>query len=596
MGKLGKAFTFLLAVMLLLTATSRAAASFTVAQVSVEAPQARRIVHTVMGDGVVEKMDECPVYAPASVLVDAVCVQEGQSVKKGGVLAQLDMKSIEEARKALADEIEKLRLSGEALAANERRAAQERSRAHGRAQEDYERAVSGGALSKEAAEQQVEDAREKLADAKRQAGAESDAKLAELAAAEEAAKSAYESALEQEESALLAAKRTLEDAGKTPADDYGIELLQLEITQKQRKINELYRQKWEDPEDLRSINDQITALQNEITALDYQLKEKTSAAAKAAQERAQALARAQEDYDRTAEKYAALVRDAKQAWDEAQEKLDEFMRDAQDGENASVKAAREALEEAKRQEKEQERAQEEKERQAKRALEDASAPGAADGSAEINRIAMEELKRQLALLDGAKQSGGEVTAQIDGTVTLVQLTVGQKTPETAAFLMSDTSGGMRFTTQVSKEDAAYVAAGDAVSLKSGDQTYEDLAVLSLETNEDETVKVTVYVPGDTLSLGARAGMELSKQSEEYSVTVPLAAVYTQNEKNFVYVMEEEDTVLGGAFAAVRVDVTVAEKNGMFAALEDCSLTEESQVITDSDHMISAGETVRLREG
>ena len=61
MGKLGKAFLFLLTVMLLLTALSRTAASFTVAQVHVEQPQARRIIHTVNGDGIIEKMGERPV-------------------------------------------------------------------------------------------------------------------------------------------------------------------------------------------------------------------------------------------------------------------------------------------------------------------------------------------------------------------------------------------------------------------------------------------------------------------------------------------------------------------------------------------------------
>jgi len=125
----------------------------------------------------------------------------------------------------------------------------------------------------------------------------------------------------------------------------------------------------------------------------------------------------------------------------------------------------------------------------------------------------------------------------------VQLIVGQKSMDTAAFLMSDTSGGMSFTTQISKEDAVYVMTGDPVTLKSGDQVCEELTVLSTETNEDETVKVTVYVPKDTFTLGAYAFMELAKQSEEYGITIPVSAVHTENERNFVYVMEPEETVI-----------------------------------------------------
>lgn len=221
--------------------------------------------------------------------------------------------------------------------------------------------------------------------------------------------------------------------------------------------------------------------------------------------------------------------------------------------------------------------------------------GVGNNMAAINRITITEKQRQLSELAKEKENGGKIVAQMDGTITLVQIEVGQKTIETAAFLMSDTSGGMSFTTQISKEDAVFVMAGDTVMLKSADKKYEDFSVLSVETNEDETVKVTVFVPKDTLALGAYAGMELTKQSEEYSITVPVSAVHTENEKNFVYVMEEEDTVLGGQYVARRMDVTIAEKNGLYAAVSESSLTAESQVITESDQMISAGVKVRLQE-
>ena len=51
MGKLGKAFVFLIVVMMLLTVASRSAASFTVVQVTVETPKAQKIEHKVTGKG-----------------------------------------------------------------------------------------------------------------------------------------------------------------------------------------------------------------------------------------------------------------------------------------------------------------------------------------------------------------------------------------------------------------------------------------------------------------------------------------------------------------------------------------------------------------
>lgn len=604
MGKLGKACLFLVAVMLILTALSRAASSFTVAQVCVEQPQARRIIHTVNGGGIIGKMDEqmneFPVYAAADILVAQIRVKEGQEVKKGDVLARLDMNSIDEKIQSVLDEIEELRLQNQSIAAAEQEKARDRNKAADRAKEDYDNTVSEGKMQKKEADERVEDARQSVKEAKEQAKKQADEayekKSEELREAVDAAKKEYETALAQEKNAVLLAKRALEDASEEPVVSYDVARTQMEIEQKQSKIRALRRDMWTNGEDIDAIRDQIAALQTEIRALQLQLNEQSDAAAKQKKERERTVARAQEDYDNTVKKYEELVSAAKQNWEDAQLELDEFLEDGADNtEDASVKAAKEALKAAKRQRQEQSRLQEENERQAKRALEDSSEKDATEHTAEINQLAIEQKERQLALLMKEKENGGKVLSHMDGAVRQVQLVVGQKSTDTAAFLISDMTGGMCFTTQVSEQDAEYVMAGDTVALKSGNQVYEELVVQEVETNEDETVKVTVFVPGDLLEPGVHADMELTKQSEEYGITVPVSAVHTENEKNFVYVMEPEETVLGGTYVALRVEVTVAENNGSYAAITDSSLTAESQVITGSDQMISAGETVRLQE-
>ncbi len=107
-----------------------------------------------------------------------------------------------------------------------------------------------------------------------------------------------------------------------------------------------------------------------------------------------------------------------------------------------------------------------------------------------------------------------------------------------------------------------MTAGDTVTLKTAEKKYEELSVVSVETDGEEigeeAVKVTVFVPKDTLSLGEYADMELTKESAEYSVTLPLSAIHTENEKNFVYVMVPEETVLGGQYAAQR-DICRADR-------------------------------------
>lgn len=602
MGKLGKAFLFLMVAMLLLTGVSRAAAAFTVAQVQVEKPQSRRIIHTVTGNGMVEKMKEQAVYAAADVLVAEIAVKQGQNVSKGDILARLDMESIQERMESLADEIETLRMQNMDLAAAQQKEKSDKNRAKARAGEDYDNTISESERKIKEARENVKDAKEKLKEARKQAKKQSadeyKKKLEELQAAVKAAEKAYDDAKELEESEVLRAKRAVEDAQKIPASDYETEILQIEINQKQRELDELYRREREGEE---GLDTQIRALEDEIRTLKLRQQEKENTEKKQAEERKQAISRAQEDYNSTVRKYSRLVNEAKKELDAANLKLKEFLES--DGESlledASVAAATEALNEAEKALEEAKRQSKEDKRQAKRNLEDAMAEDADSHQAEINRIQITEKQRQLSMLETVKKNGGKIKAQMEGTVTLVQIEVGQRTTETAAFLMSDTSGGMSFTTEISKEDAVYVTAGDTVTLKTADKTYEELSVVSVETEGEETgeeaVKVTVFVPKDTLSLGEYADMELTKESAEYSVTLPLSAIHTENEKNYVYVMAEENTVLGGEYVAQRMDVTVAEKNAMYAALTNSDLTEESQVIVSSDQMLSAGEKVRLQE-
>ena len=592
MGKLGKAFLFLMLVMLLLTGVSRAAAAFTVVQVQVERPKAGKIVHTVTGEGVVEQMSEQPVYAVESVLVSEILVQEGQTVKKGELLARLDMESIRGRMQELSDDMETLRLENEELILMQQKEQKEKSRAKTRASEDYDSTVEQGKLDREAARRAVEDAEQKVADALKEAEDALSKKEEELTALVDEAKRAYEEVCELAEGEILAAKRALEDAQKASGDDYSVKKLQLEISQTKSELWELYRRRREGEE---GLDTQIRQLEDALETLQLALKEQESTDKRQEEERSRETARAQEDYENTVERCDRLVQIAFEALSDAEAALEDFRQSGAGEEDPAVRAARSALEEALRQEEELNQNQKRQELLAKRALEDASPEASADVTAR-NRIRMEEIRRQISALRKALGDNGEIRVRMDATVTQVAVSVGQRTADSAAFLVSDTSGGQLFTTTVTREDAEFVAVSDPVALVSGGKTYEELSVLSLSTREDDTVEVTVFVPEDTIAPGAYARMELVKQSPEYAVTVPLAAVHTENGKHFVYVMVPEESVLGGQFAAQRMDVTVAEKNGQYAAISNSSLTKESDVIVVSDGMISDGERVRLQEG
>lgn len=594
MGKLTKAFAALMAVMLFMTVISRAASSFTVAQVQVESPKSRAIVHKVIGDGTVTRQSDLPIYTVADILVAKVKVTEGQEVKKGQTLAVLDTDSIDEQIQTLSDEIEVLQLQNDALKSAEAKRDHEQDKALSRAKEDYEDTVQS---NKDA----VSKAKENIKTAKKQTKKNEKKTLEDLQNSVEEAKKAYEDAVETQKSQVQQAKRALEDASKTPAADYSDSITQIEINQKQRKIDSEQRKldalalkKLEDPDTYTSEwqdqYDYVQELKDDLAAAKLQQQAKKNEAAAQERERKQTLSRAQEDYDETISKNEKLVRKAKELWQEAEQKLENYQNgeDEDSADDSLVEDARKTLEDAKSQQTQQKKS-------AKRAIEDAGETDAVDHSVEINNVSIAEKQRALAQLQKTKEQEGKIVAQTDATVSKILLTAGDRTTETAAFLLADLSEGARFTTEISKEDAKYVVVGDVVTLKVNDKSYEDMTVLSTETNEDSSVRVTVYVPKKTISIGTHASMEIEQTSEKYATTLPLTAIHAEQSKYFVYVLEKEDTVLGEETVARKVNVSIVEKNGEYAALSDGSLSEDDSVIVESDTMLANGEKVRLKE-
>lgn len=604
MKKCGKAFAVLMGIMVLFTVISRAAASFTVAQVTTEQPQARKITHTVTGDGVVENLKEQPVYVPEDVLVDDISVREGQSVKKGQTLARLNKDSLKEKIQTLSDEIKELQLENDALASAQSKKAADRKKAVARAKEDYETTVE---TNKRAVKEAKKNVKETKKETKKEQKSNYKKQLEELKSAVKEAKKAYENALAQQESELREAKRAVENAQKIPSEDYSDSITQIELNQKERtleaareKFNELVQKLKEVqgmPEEEAALNEQIKEqkkvindLSDELTAAKLQQQAKRNEASSQENERKQTLARATEDYEAAVKKNGTLVAEAKTAWEKAQKKLQKFEDEESEDtqKNTAVKEAQKNVTAAIEQQKEQKRA-------AARALDDAKEGEAVDNTIEKNELSIAQKQQELRQWKQVQAQGGNVVARMNGMIQKIQITVGEKTADTAAFMIANTSKGLRFTTTIPKEDADYISEGDRVTLSVGEQKYEDMKVISLKTQKDASVTVTVYVPKKTIAVGTQASMEAVWTSDEYRRTIPVTALHMEQQNYFVYTMEQEDTILGGQYVAKKIRVSVKEKSGEYAAISEENLSAEDAVIVTADGTISAGETVRLQE-
>ena len=236
---------------------------------------------------------------------------------------------------------------------------------------------------------------------------------------------------------------------------------------------------------------------------------------------------------------------------------------------------------------------------AKRAIEDAEVPQASDNSDKINDLQIAQYQRKLKKLEKLKSQKGKIYAPKAGVITAVGILSGNMTTSDTAFRMADVSNGVKCIAQFSKEDAKYLTKTSDVTLTTdgSDKSVENLSIDTVSTNtEDSTLlDVTVNLSKNQFSIGENVQIEVNAKSKEYPTTVPLNAISEENGKDYVYVARQKDTVLGQEYYAQKVEVTVSDKNGSYAAIEEGGIDEQQEVIISSNKTINNGDRIRKTE-
>lgn len=354
------------------------------------------------------------------------------------------------------------------------------------------------------------------------------------------------------------------------------------------------------------IGEKIAQKKRELQKLTLQIEDINKQRAKLQDEAVLAAQRAKEDYEKAQQHANIRIERAKQDLAAAQSRLAQLAPlppESSEEEQAMKLQEKAALEEACY--------------QAQRALEDTVTAVENDLAAALRQVedtldtplsvsssASMELDRQvleqeLSRIQELADQAGIIPSPIDGTVQKLTVETGGTTSDSMAAAVSDASAGGVFTAQIPVEQQAYVTPGDIVSLTStnGRKKAEGLVITSIRENKEDEQMLDVVVPvsGEQMELGDTAVMNLKKSSREYGCTVPVDALRTDEQGYFVLVIEESQGILGSEFYAVKINVTVLEKNRSTAALDEGMLGSKSLVIVSSDKPIEAGSRVRLEE-
>ena len=265
------------------------------------------------------------------------------------------------------------------------------------------------------------------------------------------------------------------------------------------------------------------------------------------------------------------------------------------GARAELEALRKEEEAARRLLQDAELNEEKALRNAKRNIEDAERDGVVSLDPQLLSLSIQQLDVEIQRLQQLIDAGGQVPSPADGVIQKLEVSTGARTSDSAAAVIAESSGGMRLTAVLTKEEAKYAARGDKVTITlQGKQRGIETVIESVSPSAAGDGGVEVVALLEEGDPGQAASLHISKRSESYPQCVPLAALRGAAGDQYVLVMDERQTVLGNEKMARRVNVTVSDLNDSKAAVEG-ALQSQDQVITGSTKNIVEGDRVRPAE-
>ncbi len=518
-----------LAVMLVFTILSRAVSGASMAKVETVKISSGMIEHKVSGSGKVEAGKEIAVYTENGQRVKEICVQEGQSVEEGDTLFRVEMEDLEEQILAAQQELEKMKLQNQDAQSAHSVEAQNRANAKNRAAEDYHQAVTEG-----------------------------DSTVAEAKAAWDQAEAALQNFLAAGPPAPTPApapESSPEEPGQTGDDQKP----QSEQEGQGENSNEAGGSKLQSEErDKKEQESKLTAPQSE--QIDKKEQPKTTGT------EPQADAGDEPGTDPQAE------------WEAQKAALEQAVAEARSAYETAVSTRAERV------------------KSTARALEDASMQPATDSTARQGEISRQQQELTLNKLLALKEAEGKITAPVRGMVTQIAITTGDFTTNGTAIRIADTSEGNRLVATIDKSDQKYVSKGSPVNISASGSKGKitDYTVSNVAENEQDNtlLDVSIELPEGVLEAGTSAEIEIVQKSKNYNTVLPVQALHEEQNVYYVFIVQEEQGVMGTELVVKRYEVEVLDKNSTNVALAEGMLTGDQDIVKSSSRVIEDGSRVR----
>lgn len=301
------------------------------------------------------------------------------------------------------------------------------------------------------------------------------------------------------------------------------------------------------------------------------------------------LARAREDYDTISRLENTQVGRAEESYVQAEQDMEEGNGEEMFADVLQSAAYGEADAKAKR---------DEAIKEAGRRVEDALLSDTVTSELETAQLDLKKMQEELSLYQKVLDTQGMVTANQDGVVTNISVSIGERVPDTAVMLLSDESLPCQLKVTLTREQKKYVKLGDTVTLKlDGSHETEDIVNYLAESKIMPGSYDLLFELSEGTGIPGMSGkLTCSQPGEKQPFCLPAFAVYKEDNRSYVYVLREREGILGMEYYVDEVNVKVRDENETWAAVEAAALNTESRIIVSSTDEIKKGDVVRWEEG
>ncbi len=351
--------------------------------------------------------------------------------------------------------------------------------------------------------------------------------------------------------------------------------------------------------DLDDLKEQIEEKQVKINSLKEQINAIVSNKELAQQKKEIEEARAREDYDTTSRLENTDVGRAADRVVRAEEALEDFLNHSgsmdEEEKEEEERALRDALQSAAYAEADAKRERDQMIKDAERSVEDNVFPENEDATLSVYQLELSELEKQLSPYQKILNNEGIITADIAGTITDINVSVGGRVPDGAAILLTDDSMPCQFKVILDKNQKKYVGVGDNVSVKLDGSSQElDMAIDYFSESQSVAggFETLIDLPQQMGIPGLSGKLICSKQGDKYGCCIPPVALHKSDTAYYVYVLGTREGILGEEYYVEEVTVKVLDQNDNWVAIEPGVISEDSKIITSADKEFGKGDVVR----